>query len=179
MTIEITEADRDRITAAALHHVQGYNTPRRDDPRRRYTPAQMEMAIHHAITAALQAREKAGESVEPVAEIVLFGGNLKEVAWRKGKMPPTGTKLYTHPASAGAGGAYRLLAEALAWIENSNEPAVSLCADIRKIIATPAELPGDALRATFKLAASQIERDVRLSELTDEEIDALAQAVRG
>ena len=44
---------------------------------------------------------------------------------------------------------------------------------------TPAELPGDALRAAFKLAASQIERDVRLSELTDGEIDALVRAVRG
>ena len=44
---------------------------------------------------------------------------------------------------------------------------------------TPTELPGDALRATFKLAASQIERDVSLSELTDGEIDALVRAVRG
>ena len=44
---------------------------------------------------------------------------------------------------------------------------------------TPAELPGDALRAAFKLAASQIERDVRLSELTDEEIDALVETVGG
>jgi len=28
---------------------------------------------------------------EPVAQIVMFGSDLKEVAWRKGKMPPAGT----------------------------------------------------------------------------------------
>lgn len=40
-------------------------------------------------------------SAEPVGEIVLFGGNsdLKEVSWRKGKMPPPGTKLYTAPVA--------------------------------------------------------------------------------
>ena len=36
----------------------------------------------------------------PVAEIVLFGGDVKEVAWTQGKMPEVGTKLYTHPAAA-------------------------------------------------------------------------------
>jgi hypothetical protein len=35
----------------------------------------------------------AGEP-EPVGEVVLFGDGLKEVSWRKGKMPPPGTKLY-------------------------------------------------------------------------------------
>lgn len=36
---------------------------------------------------------------EPVAEIVTFGGldGQKEVSWRKGKMPPLGTKLYATP----------------------------------------------------------------------------------
>jgi hypothetical protein len=33
-------------------------------------------------------------AVQPVAEIVLFGGDLKEVSWRNGKMPEPGTKLY-------------------------------------------------------------------------------------
>ena len=36
----------------------------------------------------------------PVAEIVLFGGDVKEVAWTQGKMPEVGTKLYTRPAAA-------------------------------------------------------------------------------
>lgn len=38
---------------------------------------------------------KSGQpQVEPVAEIVEFGNGLKEVSWRKGKMPELGTKLY-------------------------------------------------------------------------------------
>ena len=87
MTNEITEADRqaaaDYVTLSgncdSLSLVQAFSKHR---------------------IAALQAREDLGESVEPVAEIVLFGGNLKEVAWRKGKMPPAGTKLYDHPSPA-------------------------------------------------------------------------------
>lgn len=47
---------------------------------------------------ALRAQPQAREDAQPVAEIVLFGGDLKEVAWAKGKMPPVGAKLYTHPA---------------------------------------------------------------------------------
>ena len=31
---------------------------------------------------------------EAVGEIVMFGGVCKEVSWRKGKMPPVGTKLF-------------------------------------------------------------------------------------
>lgn len=34
---------------------------------------------------------------KPVGEIVLFGGDLKEVSWAKGRMPPPGTKLYAAP----------------------------------------------------------------------------------
>lgn len=32
---------------------------------------------------------------EPAGEVLLFGGDYKEVSWRKGKMPPVGAKLYT------------------------------------------------------------------------------------
>lgn len=36
---------------------------------------------------------------QPAGEIILFGGDsdLKEVSWRKGKMPEVGTKLYAAP----------------------------------------------------------------------------------
>ena len=33
----------------------------------------------------------------PVGEIVAFGTGLHEVSWARGKLPPLGTKLYTHP----------------------------------------------------------------------------------
>lgn len=42
----------------------------------------------------------AGPAVEPDGEIVMFEGVGKEVSWRKGKMPPAGSKLYAHPAPA-------------------------------------------------------------------------------
>ena len=42
------------------------------------------------------------ERQEPVAEIVSFGGpDLKEVAWKKGKMPTLGSKLYALPGAKG------------------------------------------------------------------------------
>jgi hypothetical protein len=53
--------------------------------------------------ASRQVANKA--EVEPVGEVILFGGDsdLKEVAWRKGKLPDVGTKLYaTPPATTGA-----------------------------------------------------------------------------
>lgn len=38
-------------------------------------------------------------ALEPVGEIVTFGSpDCKEVSWRKGKMPKTGTKLYANTA---------------------------------------------------------------------------------
>ncbi|HKR17671.1 hypothetical protein [Rhizorhapis sp.] len=66
-------------------------------------------------------------------------------------------------------------ANTMRWVDEIILPAIKQ----HVTHPTPTELPGDALRATFKLAASQIERDVRLSELTDGEIDALVRAVRG
>lgn len=40
---------------------------------------------------------QAVESKSHVAEIVRFGGDGKECAWRKGVMPPIGSKLYISP----------------------------------------------------------------------------------
>lgn len=37
------------------------------------------------------------KGAEVVGEIVMFAGVGKEVSWRKGKMPPVGTKLCAHP----------------------------------------------------------------------------------
>jgi hypothetical protein len=39
----------------------------------------------------------AREPAEPVGEIVLFNGDLKEVSWKNGKLPPVGTTLYASP----------------------------------------------------------------------------------
>jgi hypothetical protein len=52
-------------------------------------------SMRKALVAAAGVKDT--HAAEPVGEIVLFGGDLKEVSWRKGKMPAPGTKLYAHP----------------------------------------------------------------------------------
>ena len=47
--------DRDELIARAIEHAEAYDTPKADDARRRYTPAQMEIAVRHAL-AALESR---------------------------------------------------------------------------------------------------------------------------
>lgn len=52
---------------------------------------------------AWQAARRAQHSTaEPVGEVVLFGrdADLKEVSWRKGRLPPVGTKLFAAPQQA-------------------------------------------------------------------------------
>lgn len=39
---------------------------------------------------------------EEVGKVVLFGGELKEVSWRRGKMPPPGTTLFAAPPASEA-----------------------------------------------------------------------------
>lgn len=41
---------------------------------------------------------------EAVGEIVMFEGVGKEVSWRKGKMPPAGSRLYTRPSPSAVEG---------------------------------------------------------------------------
>jgi hypothetical protein len=50
-------------------------------------------------SAMLAAAPIAQAEQQPVGEIILFGGDsdLKEVSWRKGKMPEVGAKLYAAP----------------------------------------------------------------------------------
>ena len=51
----------------------------------------------------LRAKIEQMEQQEPVAEIVSFGGSdLKEMAWKKGKMPALGSKLYALPGAQSA-----------------------------------------------------------------------------
>lgn len=50
---------------------------------------------HDALAAQLA--ELKGQ--EPVGELVLFGGTCKEVAWKNGRMPKAGAKLYTKPVT--------------------------------------------------------------------------------
>ncbi len=58
--------------------------------------AESEEAGNACWDAGAALTQGAGEAVEPVAEIILFGrdADLKEVAWRKGRMPKVGTKMY-------------------------------------------------------------------------------------
>jgi hypothetical protein len=46
--------------------------------------------------AAPTVQEPDGE----VGKIVMFGGQMKEVSWKNGKMPPVGSVLYTTPPTA-------------------------------------------------------------------------------
>ena len=58
---------------------------------------------------------------EPAGEVVLFGEGLKEISWRKGKLPDVGTKLYARPVPAqsvpGTQAALDVLAERRRQIE--------------------------------------------------------------
>lgn len=49
---------------------------------------------------ALRAELDALKEQEPAGEVVLFGERLKEISWRKGKLPDVGTKLYARPIPA-------------------------------------------------------------------------------
>lgn len=67
-----------------------------------------------AACAALRTKIEAIEQQEPVAEIVSFGGpDLKDVAWKKGKMPALGSKLYALPGAQPAPS----VPEGFAWPE--------------------------------------------------------------
>jgi hypothetical protein len=48
----------------------------------------------------LRAELDALKEQEPAGEVVLFGERLKEISWRKGKLPDVGTKLYARPVPA-------------------------------------------------------------------------------
>ena len=71
----------------------------------RYTQLVADRAAARGSKCLAQIEEPA-QAVEsqgvPVGEIVLFGGDLKEVSWAGGKMPPPGTKLYAAAAPAAA-----------------------------------------------------------------------------
>ncbi len=64
---------------------------------------------------ALSAELDALKRQEPVGVVVLFGERLKEISWRKGKLPDVGTKLYalTIPAQSVPDGWLRAIDEAL------------------------------------------------------------------
>ncbi|MCY1523340.1 hypothetical protein D9M68_582350 [compost metagenome] len=88
--------------------------------------------------AVLASAPVAGEAV---GKVVLFGGDLKEVSWTAGKMPPPGTTLYGAPQAseavrdAAAERLHALVHEAISWIETGGGPAVSLCADLRAALS--------------------------------------------
>lgn len=47
----------------------------------------------------LRAQIEEMKNQEAVGQAVLFGEDLKEIAWKKGKMPPVGAKLYLAPGA--------------------------------------------------------------------------------
>lgn len=59
--------------------------------RQAYDDPDMQDAYRDMLAAAPQV------DMRPVGEVVLFGGDLKEVSWAGGEMPAPGTKLYRHP----------------------------------------------------------------------------------
>ncbi|MGF6504691.1 hypothetical protein [Paraburkholderia sp. 32] len=59
-------------------------------------------AYEKLLTLARAASTQATAADELVGEVVLFGGDLKAVLWRNGKMPAPGTKLYATPPQDGA-----------------------------------------------------------------------------
>lgn len=58
------------------------------------------MHLGRALADKLAAALAAAPVAEPVGEVVLFGGDIKEISWRKGKLPPVGTKLYAAPTKS-------------------------------------------------------------------------------
>lgn len=82
--------------------------PGRTDITVRDQTAEVEQLVHDVceeLLARLPDNSRAkpeGEApqAEPVGEVVLFGRECKEISWAKGKLPPVGAKLYTHPPAA-------------------------------------------------------------------------------
>ncbi len=69
----------------------------------RATEAEGELDQMIGISLGLQNDLDAIYSQEPIGEIVNFGRDtdLKECAWRKGRMPPVGTKFIIQPTREG------------------------------------------------------------------------------
>jgi hypothetical protein len=79
-----------------------------------------------------------GEPVGEVGKIVMFGGDLKEVSWRNGKMPAVGTKLYAASVASRAGSEPVATDQAVAAPEASRQgEAVAEVNNIGMLKATP------------------------------------------
>jgi len=81
----------------------------------------MQAIIRHRLDATRP--QSTNEGAEAVGEVVLFGVDLKEIAWPKGKLPPVGTKLYAHPQAVLPEGE---LKDAVARLARKADPAFGL-----------------------------------------------------
>jgi hypothetical protein len=124
---------------------------------------------------------------EPVGEVVLFGGECKEVAWSKGKMPPPGTKLYAaHPQAAQPKGWQKDLIQLLISIRPKFGAIGSRDVDVRKQqeqidaaiailnrpdVAQPQEAGQSKLRATLYAIAHTLD-DHELRQAAKEAYEA-------
>jgi hypothetical protein len=101
-------------------------------------------------------------AAEPVGEIVLFGGDLKEVSWRKGKMPAPGTKLYAHPPAGvdvpRAPSGTEAMRLALAALEKSVDNFQANVQHRAAIVALRAALAADAQAVHAPLTDEQLEK---------------------
>ena len=79
---------------------------------------------------------------EPVAEIVMFGGTLKEVSWRKGRMPKEGTTLITTTQAE---------AYANARVREALERAASLCDELADNDENSGEYAGCAAHSAARI----------------------------
>lgn len=82
------------LTPQELHK---FESAGRATPLFTHPPAQPDTAALQARIAELEAQIAAQAGQEPVGEVVMFGADLKEISWAKGKMPAFGAKLYTAP----------------------------------------------------------------------------------
>ena len=85
----------------ALEALEVATTPLAKDRQevlRAITALREELAEPPAIKQDLTPEQPAQqEPVGEIGKIVMFGGDLKEVSWKNGKMPPAGSILYTRP----------------------------------------------------------------------------------
>lgn len=129
------------------------------------------------------------EAAQPVGEVVLFGADCKEVAWKKGKLPPVGTKLYAAPIGQDSRNA--VLEEIAAKLRRAGasipapDPQGTIESAMKTGLSVALVLVDDAIRALKNEAAQDkdAQQDTRNSALIpvdapDEWVEKVLRAVQ-
>jgi len=96
----------------------------------------------------------AGHQSEPMGEIVMFGP-IKEVSWRKGKMPDVGTKLYAGHQSERPAPAGQAVGEWIALVKEKADHARENANALRKYPGQEQEARARELAATYLMEMAQ------------------------